>query len=164
MRLKGHLVSAAPLGLVVGWAAGSAQAGLAAALAAGLLDGDHVLDYVVSNGRFESLGHMFRYCYRGRLKRFLLLAHAYEVWLVGLWLLPLWLPPSLVQGLLAGWLLHLVLDQLFNPVNPWTYFLGWRLAHRFEASAVLTPGRNLFTDLALMLSLPRPRWTQPWLS
>lgn len=161
MTLREHLISAVPLSLGVGLATGSTAAGVAAGLSAFLVDVDHVLDYVLSNGRFRSLGHMFDYCYGGMVRRNYLIFHAYELWLLGLFILPGLIGPQLALGVLSGWLLHLLLDQLFNPAHPLTYFLLYRLGVGFARERIKTPHRNLYSDLALRLGLPRPVWTRP---
>jgi len=161
MTFRHHLLSAPPLAAGAGLAGGSWALGVTAGVAAVLVDLDHVLDYVISNGRFQGIGHLFRYCRAGRLKYLPLLAHSYELWLVGLLILPRLAPAWLAGGLLTGWLFHLLLDQLFNPARPWVYFFFFRLAKGFDKKKVQTPDRNLYTDLALKLGLPRPSWTRP---
>ncbi|MBW1711833.1 MAG: hypothetical protein JRJ59_01625 [Deltaproteobacteria bacterium] len=161
MTLKEHLVSAAPLSLVVGLASGSAGAGLAAGLTTVLVDADHVLDYVVSNGRFEGLGHMIDYSYRGRIRRLFLVGHSYELFFLALVLLPQWLPLIWALAILSGWACHLALDQLFNTCQPGSYFFVYRLKKGFLREAITTPGRNLYTSLAFRLNLPQRPWTRP---
>ena len=161
MMVGHHLLSALPLAVGSGLVGGSWALGITAGAAAVLVDADHVLDYLLSNGRFQGFGHLFRFCRAGRLKYIPLVAHSYELWLAGLFLLPGLAPPWLAQGILIGWLYHLLLDQLFNPAKPWVYFFGYRLALGFDKSKVQTPDRNLYTDLALKLGLPRPPWTRP---
>lgn len=149
------------MGIGVGLVTGSTGAGVAATLASVLVDVDHILDYTFSNGGFRSLSHMFDFCYRGNLKRFFLLAHSYELWTIAALTLPPLLPGPVIWGVLLGWLLHLLLDQLFNPCKIWTYLFIARLAHRFQPEHIGTPTRNLYTDLALRSGLPRPNWTRP---
>ena len=161
MTLRQHLISAVPLSLGLGLATGSARAGLLAGAAAVLVDIDHVFDYIVSNGRFQSLGHMFEYCYAARVKRYFLLAHSYELWIAAALFLPGWLPQDLALGLLAGWLYHILLDQFINPARPLTYFFLFRLKVGFLKENIGTPWRNLYSDLASRFSLPRPAWTRP---
>ena len=160
MTLKEHLISAAPLSLGVGLVSGSVLAGAAAGLSAFLIDVDHALDYLLSNGRFQSLGHMFDYCYSGKIRRNYLLLHGYELWLLGLLVLPRLIGPELALGVLSGWLLHLLLDQLFNPAHPLAYFFFYRLGVGFARERIKRPHRNLYTDLAVRLGLPSPVWTR----
>ncbi len=162
MKLSGHLVAAAPFGLGLGLISGSPTAGATGALSAVLVDADHVLDYLIATGRFEGLDHFFDFFHRGRLKKILVLFHSYELWLAELVFLPLLLPPALALGILAGHLYHLLIDQLFNPVNRWGYFLTWRLRKRLDYELFFTPGRSLYAALAELLSLPQPAWTKPF--
>ena len=161
MTLKEHLISAVPLSLGVGLVSGSVLAGVAAGLSAFLVDVDHALDYLLSNGRFQSLKHMFDYCYEGQVRRYYLVFHAYELWLLGLFVLPGLIGPELALGVLSGWLLHLLLDQLINPAQPLTYFFLYRLSVGFARERIKTPHRNLYSDLAVRLGLPQPAWTRP---
>ncbi len=161
MTFKQHLISAVPLSLGLGLVSGSAQAGIIAGLTTVLIDVDHVFDYIVSHGRFRSLKHMFQYCYEGRITRHFLLAHSYEFWLAAALLLPGRLPHVWTLGFLTGWLVHIFFDQMINPARPLTYFFLYRLRVGFRKERIGTPRRNLYTDLALKLGLPRPDWTRP---
>lgn len=117
---------------------------LTAGIAVGgfLIDVDHALDYVlVERQRDLRPGAFLRYYLEGRMRRTVLVLHSYELFvLLGLlaWRLDL-LP---LTGYLMGALMHLALDLVFNgEVTPRSigafYSFGYRLAHRFDARALL---------------------------
>lgn len=117
---------------------------LTAAMAVGgfLIDVDHALDYVLfERQRDLRPGVFLRYYLEGRTQRLVLALHSYELFaLLGLaawWSGAVWL-----WGYLAGGFMHLALDLLFNgeltprSIVPF-YSFGYRLAHRFDAQALL---------------------------
>jgi hypothetical protein len=142
MSPGGHLVTTVAACAVTVAATGSL--GLAAAVAAGgfLIDVDHAIDYVVfERARDLRPGAFLRYYVEGRVKRTVLLLHSYEVFaLVGA---VAWLTGSpWLGGYLVGALMHLALDITFNGrLTPHSivafYSFGYRLAHGFDARALL---------------------------
>lgn len=148
MTFSQHAATAAPIGLAAGWWLQSPWAGVVAALAAVFIDCDHTLDYIAANNwRFQGIGHMTKLCYENRLKRWFLLAHSYEIWLIAPFVLPYFIPADLAWGLVIGVWVHLILDSLYNSVHPLGYFLVFRMIHGFRQEAFLRPGRNLAYDL-----------------
>src|SRR3989441_8816385 len=124
-----------PLASTIALAGGIAVGGF-------LIDVDHALDYVlVERQRDLRPGAFLRYYLEGRMRRTVLVLHSYELFvLLGLlaWRLDL-LP---LTGYLMGALMHLALDLVFNgEVTPRSigafYSFGYRLAHRFNARALL---------------------------
>jgi hypothetical protein len=115
-----------------------------AAVAAGgfFIDVDHAVDYVVfERQRDLRPGVFLRYYLEGRTRRVVLALHSYELFaliaLAAWWTGAVWL-----WGYLLGGLMHLALDLIFNgeltprSIVPFYSFL-YRLAHRFEARAML---------------------------
>jgi hypothetical protein len=142
MSPGGHLVTTA---VVCGaTAAVSGDAVLTAAIAVGgfFIDVDHAFDYVVfERQRDLRPGTFLRYYLEGRTRRVVLALHSYELFaliaLAAWWTDAVWL-----WGYLAGGLMHLTLDLIFNgeltprSIVPF-YSFGYRLAHRFDARAML---------------------------
>jgi hypothetical protein len=155
MSPGGHLVTT--VAACAATVAATGSFGLAAAVAAGgfFIDVDHALDYVLfERARDLSPGAFLRYYVEGRVRRTVLLLHSYEVFaLIGA---VAWLSASpWLGGYLVGALMHLALDITFNGrLTPRSivafYSFGYRLAHRFDARALLGD-----TDL-------RPAPTQFW--
>lgn len=120
------------------------SAPLVAGIVAGgfLIDVDHAVDYVLfDHQRDLRPGTFLRYYLEGRMRRTVLILHSYELFvLLGVvaWSVDaLWL-----WGYLLGSLMHLALDVTFNgELTPRSisafYSFGYRLAHRFDAQALL---------------------------
>lgn len=142
MSPGGHLLTT-----VAACAASAALTGswpLTAGIAVGgfLIDIDHALDYVlVERQRDLRPGAFLRYYLEGRVRRTVLVLHSYELFgLLGLLAWRLELTP--LTGYLMGALMHLALDIAFNgELTPRSisafYSFGYRLAHRFDARALL---------------------------
>ena len=142
MSPGGHLVTTAVACGVT--AAASGDAILTAAVAAGgfFIDVDHAFDYVVfERQRDLRPGAFLRYYLEGRTRRVVLALHSYELFaliaLTAWWTDAVWL-----WGYLLGGLMHLTLDLIFNgEITPKSivpfYSFGYRLAHRFDARAIL---------------------------
>jgi hypothetical protein len=117
---------------------------LTAAIAVGgfLIDVDHAVDYVLfERQRDLRPGAFLRYYLEGRTRRLVLGLHSYELFAllaVAAW----WSGAVWLWGYLAGGLMHLTLDLIFNgelmprSIVPF-YSFGYRLAHRFEADALV---------------------------
>jgi hypothetical protein len=118
-------------------------AGLSCCLTGILIDLDHFLDFWINRGFSLSPRKFLDFCYYGTSTKFYDILHGYE-FVPLLW----WLStqPPLREagvGLLVGYSLHLLGDQFFNThLNRWTYFLSYRLFHRFESSRIVL--RNPF--------------------
>ena len=119
---------------------------LTAGIAAGgfLIDVDHGLDYLVFEGQRDLRpGTFLRYHLERRMKRVVLALHSYELF-AGLGFLAWWLDVPALWGYLMGALMHLALDITFNgELIPRSisafYSFTYRLAHRFDAVALLGP-------------------------
>lgn len=119
---------------------------LTAGIAAGgfLIDVDHALDYLVFEGQRDLRPDTFlRYHLERRMKRVVLVLHSYELF-AGLGVLAWWLDVPVLWGYLMGALMHLALDIIFNgELTPRSisafYSFTYRLAHRFDAVALLGP-------------------------
>ncbi|HEU5321288.1 MAG TPA: hypothetical protein VFX28_10820 [Methylomirabilota bacterium] len=117
---------------------------LAAGVAAGgfLIDVDHAVDYVLVDGQRDLRpGAFLRYYLEGRMRRTVLVLHSYELFALLLAAAALTDAPWL-WGYLLGGLMHLALDLAVNgEVTPRSiaafYSFGYRLAHRFDAAALL---------------------------
>ena len=142
MSPGGHLVTT--VAACAASAALTGNAAVTAAVATGgfLIDVDHAVDYVLfERQRDLRPGVFLRYYLEGRTRRLVLALHSYELFaLLGVaawWSGALWL-----WGYLAGGLMHLALDLIFNgKLTPRSivlfYSFVYRLAHRFDATALL---------------------------
>ena len=107
-----------------------------------LIDVDHAVDYVVfERQRDLRPGAFLRYYLEGRTRRVVLALHSYELFAlatVAAW----WTGAVWLWGYLLGGAMHLILDLIFNgeltprSIVPF-YSFAYRLAHRFDARAML---------------------------
>ena len=142
MSPGGHLVTTAAA--CAATAALTGNVTLTAAIAVGgfLIDVDHAVDYVLfERQRDLRPGVFLRYYLEGRTRHFVLALHSYELFAL-LALAAWWTGAVWLWGYLAGGLMHLALDLLVNgeltprSIVPF-YSFGYRLAHRFDAAALL---------------------------
>ena len=138
----GHLVTTA---VACGTAAAiTGDPILTAAVAVGgfLIDVDHAVDYVVfERQRDLRPGVFLRYYLEGRTRRVVLALHSYELFAL-IALAAWWTEAAWLWGYLLGGLMHLSLDLIFNgELTPHSivpfYSFFYRLAHRFDARAML---------------------------
>jgi hypothetical protein len=100
-----------------------------------LIDGDHVLDYWRETGFNLRRQDFLDFFALGRPRHLLIPLHGWE-WPLGLAAVGLALGgPLWVQAAAAGWLLHLALDQRYNPLGPFSYsfFFRWRVGFDGES-------------------------------
>ena len=98
-----------------------------------LIDLDHILDYFMAYGINIRIKQFFEVCHNLKIPRVRLIFHSWEllfllsicVFLVG------WNP--WIVGTIVGFTQHIVLDQVFNKPNKWTYFFFWRLKKGFSS-------------------------------
>jgi hypothetical protein len=142
MSPGGHLVTTAAA--CASAAAMTGDPAFTAAVAVGgfLIDVDHAVDYVVFERQRDLRPAVFlRYYLEGRTRRLVLALHSYELFAL-LALVAWWTDATWLWGYLAGGFMHLALDLAFNgdltprSIVPF-YSFGYRLAHRFEAQALL---------------------------
>ena len=137
MKLASHCFSAVPLA-VAAYAAtgGRLSAAFMAGVSSVLIDGDHVLDYLLSNKRWGGMKHFFASCEEGLLPRLYLLLHSFEL-VICLWLLVgTGVAAAWGVGLTIGVTGHLLLDWVGNRhiVKPSFYWLWFRAANRFDGN------------------------------
>ncbi len=114
-----------------------------AAIVAGIFtDIDHFFDYVMEYGWSFKLDLFFRSSHEGLYQRAYLLFHGWEwviFWAIATYASGFWEP---VLGILCGYMLHMILDQIFNRPKPWTYSLLWRWRHKFEYKRFFSHNSN----------------------
>ena len=142
MSPGGHLVTTVAACAVTAYATGSTALAAAVGVGGFLIDVDHFIDYVLfERQRDLRPGAFLRYYVEGRIQRAVLVLHSYELF-AALIALAWWTESALLSAYLTGALLHLGLDLTFNGrITPYSiaafYSFGYRLAHRFEAKALL---------------------------
>jgi len=115
---------------------------LATIIAGIFTDIDHFFDYFLEYGWRFNTDHFFRSFNEGRYKHVYLLFHGWE-WAILLLIITYtsdFYEPIL--GILCGYMLHMILDQIFNQATPWSYSLIWRWRRKFEFRRIFLHGPN----------------------
>ena len=101
-----------------------------------LIDGDHLIDYLINEKKFPKVSDFFEYFYDRKYTKIRVFLHSIELipvyFFVGKFLFGL-LP---AYGILIGAVSHLTCDYIYNNVRPLTYFLTYRIAVKFDKSRV----------------------------
>lgn len=113
---------------------------LSAAATGVLIDGDHLIDYLIFNGRLDKnvFGKLFSGDHFQESRRLYLPLHSYEL------LVPIWIVgPLFNHVLLSAWIsvsfvTHLILDQTTYAPRALTYFAIYRAINSFDLT-VLNP-------------------------
>lgn len=119
----------------------SAQDAVIAFLSGVLIDADHLLDYAMSHKFSLDLRKIYDACSEVQLTRMPLVLHSYE-FVIAVWLaITLFSLNSGWVAFAAGITQHLIIDQIYNPVKPLSYFFIYRLARNFDAERLIDKGR-----------------------
>lgn len=122
-----HVVASGLVSVVFLSLTKSVPGAIACFFAGVLIDLDHALDFLVIKKRIcRSLDELKVFCADSNEKRIYLWLHSYEI-LAILWAGALVFgSPIAYTGILWGMTIHLLLDQLTNPIHPLSYFLIYR--------------------------------------
>ena len=125
MTLKQHAVGSALAGAGFFALTQSWEGTLVCFLSGIFIDLDHVLDYCVIKKKMCNYRELVDFCFDQSGQVFLFL-HSFEM-LAVLWVLFfLYGMPVILGGLGLGLSVHLILDQIGNPVSPLAYFIFYR--------------------------------------
>ena len=125
----GHAVISGALGVAVGAATGSPEAGATALGVGVLMDVDHLFDF-------------YQWYVRGKGNRIYLLFHAWEYSAAGMIALAAAFFHPLFLALVLAHLVHVATDHFHNGLAPQAYFISYRIAKKFD-TAYITPGRDV---------------------
>ncbi len=133
MSPTAHIIISTATGSIYGLIMQSWIGGIICFLAGILIDIDHWFDYCLHKGKPSmDVKEFLDYCmyhWRGRIY---LIFHSYEFMLL-LWILTTVLEwPFWWISALFGMSVHLVLDQVFNDVDPLVYFWIYRMRKNFS--------------------------------
>jgi len=134
-----HVIASGAVSLVF-FTVSKSWAGAAVCFLSGvLIDIDHFFDLWIARRRVSlSYSELHRFCSYEKDGRLHLVFHSYELHAL-LWLSVLALGLSWPWvGLAVGTSTHLLIDQLCNPIRPFTYFFLYRLKCRFAKECAFT--------------------------
>ena len=98
-----------------------------------LIDIDHILDYFMEHRINIQIKQFFDVFHNYKMSRAWLIFHSWELlFLLGISAFIVRWNPWIV-GTVVGFTQHIVLDQVFNKPNKWTYFFFWRLKKGFSS-------------------------------
>lgn len=136
MRLKQHMTislffSALLFGITKSWIIFTSSL-----LSGVLIDCDHVLDYLVKFRKRFSLKEFFDLNYNHKMQFVMIIFHSWELLVpFGFYAFFISGNPWII-GISIGFTQHIVLDQIFNKPNRWTYFFFWRLNKGFNKQRI----------------------------
>ena len=138
MRARDHVILSTGVSLGLQATLHSWPASVACFFSGVLIDIDHYFEYYFHQRKFPAgYKELVDFCVPFTKDKVYLIFHAWE-YLFVLWALiyfchlgHVWL------GLAIGLTIHLILDQLTNPMKPLAYFLIFRIQKRFEALRIL---------------------------
>jgi hypothetical protein len=128
IQLRHHTIASIGFGLVVYLFFKSFSCVLVCFLVGVFIDVDHYFDYIKHTGWNLNIKQFFYLSYGGKLDRFYLLFAAIIV--ISDYNLII-----IAAGI--GYAQHLILDQIFNQVKPFAYFLTYRLKNGFSKKRFL---------------------------
>jgi len=104
------------------------------------IDLDHLFEYAFAFGlRDFSVRRFFSAAHGHEYRRYFLLVHSWEIALL-FWAAAAFLAPTAwAVGFSLGFTLHILADQIYNPCAPLTYFLWFRIRHRFDGDILFPP-------------------------
>lgn len=110
---------------------------IASFLVGWLIDVDHIWDFYRNGCRRFSVRRFLDAMDKGELKKTYFYFHSYELLLILISLCFVTHFHYLLSFTTLGFAIHLFFDQLFNPVNPLTYFLTYRILHGYKTEIIL---------------------------
>ncbi|HHT9124082.1 MAG TPA: hypothetical protein ACFYEF_14540 [Candidatus Wunengus sp. YC63] len=111
---------------------------IACFLAGWLVDVDHIWDFYKNAGKDFNVKRFVNAFENGEVKKAYLYLHSYEL-LFTLALLCFFTHFNhLLSFTTLGFAVHLLFDQIFNPVKPLTYFITYRILNSYNADVVFT--------------------------
>ncbi len=145
----GHTLISGAVGVGVGAATGSPEAGGLALGVGVLMDADHLYDF-------------YQWWVKGRSNRVYVFLHAWEYSAAGLLTLAsVYYHPLLLAVVLAH-LAHVTADHLHNRLSPFAYFITYRLLKRFGRGSIAPRQDVMRAYRGWPRLLPFGRWLQPW--
>lgn len=110
---------------------------IACFLAGWLMDVDHIWDFYKNGGKKFSIKRFEDAIDNGKIKKIYLYLHSYELLLALITLCCVTHFNYFISFTTLGFAIHLFFDQICNPVNPFAYFLTYRIFHGYRVERLL---------------------------
>jgi hypothetical protein len=140
MRLREHVIASTVV--AGGLYAMNRSLPMAAGVFVGgvLVDMDHFIDYWREQGMRFDPHHFMDVCNHYQLRQIYLILHSYEL-LLPFGIFAVLLHSAFFWGALAGYVVHMLMDQTGNGAGPWSYFFIYRWKKGFYHNRIVTiPG------------------------
>ncbi|MBI2471556.1 MAG: hypothetical protein HYV59_09990 [Planctomycetes bacterium] len=111
---------------------------IACFLAGWLVDVDHIWDFYKNAGKGFNVKRFVNTFENGEVKKAYLYLHSYELLFTLVLLCFFTHFNHLLSFATLGFAVHLLFDQIFNPVKPLTYFITYRILNSYNADVVFT--------------------------
>lgn len=136
MDFSEHLILSGAGSAAIFTGGGGWEAAVAFSATGVFIDLDHLVDYWRETGFNTDVPRFMNYFSTRQPRHLLLFLHAWELIAAALIAcLLMATPPGWMIWGMAGWFLHLLLDQKYNHLHKFTYFFFYRLRHGFKTEA-----------------------------
>lgn len=142
MRLYEHVAVSVVVSFTVYAITKSFIIAISSFLAGVFIDVDHLIDYWFEHPFRFDIVHFFKTCEEYHLKRVILIFHSIEL-LLFLGFLVYILREPLLLGITIGIAQHILFDQLFNRIYPFTYFFVYRFNQGFVNEKVFDVPKDI---------------------
>jgi uncharacterized membrane protein YqjE len=141
MKVLGHIAITITTGSVLYNYSHSLSAFLCFLIAGIFIDLDHYIDYVREHGLSLNLKSIYNTCMSPiYFKKITLILHSYELMIL-VWVIIIIFNLNVLWRYVAmGLTLHVLIDQITNPILPSAYFLWFRIVKNFETAKILEKG------------------------
>ena len=135
-----HAVVSFSIGLTLWFFTKSVYAGLLCFASGVLIDGDHIVEYIIHHNWktltvkmvYQASEETGRQEGDYRFTRLYLLSHTIEL-VILLWILTIATRNLYILAITIGYSSHMILDCAANPMHWYSYFMFWRIRNRFDA-------------------------------
>ena len=138
MRLHQHVVASGILSGGIYALTRSPEVAAGSFVTGVFMDLDHIFDYWMAHPFKVDLAHFFETCEEYKLPKTYLFLHSFEL-VVPLSLLAYFTRSPWITGFLLGWAPHMVFDYFVNGAYPFSYFIVYRMANKFDITKVFFP-------------------------
>lgn len=132
MKFSQHIITSGMVSVALWPVYHSVEISVMCFLTGVFIDIDHFIDYFREFGFNINVPKFFQVFKGKNINRVWIPLHSWE--LFGMMLFFSWLGQgnNWMIGLITGYFLHMILDQLFNKPGPWSYFLVFRYTKKFS--------------------------------
>ena len=137
MSPSAHVVASTMTSAAFFQATHSLDGTIACFLSGIFIDIDHHFDLWIYKKKFLwHLKELYHFCEKEKNGRMHLIFHSYELFAIFWVCLLIFHLSALWWGIAVGMTVHIILDQLYNPMKPGAYFLFYRIKNGFTKESL----------------------------